>query len=290
MPPSDPPDAAPRLSDARLTLLVGAAVGMANLWIGLPAQYFSLGAGAWVTEAVCFLGVSWAILRWSRRNPPGYVGLTGAPGWALGFGLLVGLANFFALVIPIQSLVQSGVDAVIHSETSPKLSALFTDLKASFDSTRLLQHRSRATLIAIASGVGLAAPFCEEFFFRGVIQQGLTRARVTGAVSLAALIFAIAHLDPVQFFALFELGLLFGALYAASGSLWACIGAHAANNGISLLIFFLAGAEKADETPDAPTVLACGAIGGLGLLGLLWAARRWPWLLGRARETGSSSP
>ena len=25
----------------------------------------------------------------------------------------------------------------------------------------------------------------------------------------------------------------FSALYAASGSLWACIGAHAANNGIS---------------------------------------------------------
>jgi membrane protease YdiL (CAAX protease family) len=274
----------PRGSDFSVTVLAGSSVALATLLLGFTAEAFNPGIGLLFTELVCFLGVSWAVLRTSGRSPARYVGLGLPSASPLLFGAAMGAANFFAVVAPLQALVQWGVDALIHSHAPAGLRTLLTHWRDAFDPTRLLEHRSRLQLGLLIAGVSAAAPFCEEFFFRGVLQQGLMKRWSRRGLILAALIFAGAHLDPMSFLGLAELGLLFGLLYLRSGTIWTSAAAHAANNVISVILFFSAPAERPEELPDPQAVLALAAGGGLVLLGLLWAASRFPRLL-----TGSTS-
>jgi membrane protease YdiL (CAAX protease family) len=85
----------------------------------------------------------------------------------------------------------------------------------------------RAWLLALASGIG------EEAFFRGALQP------VVGLVP-ASLLFAAAHFVPrrdLLIWSVFSLaaGLLFGALYEATGTLIAPVVAHVVVNGVNLV-------------------------------------------------------
>jgi membrane protease YdiL (CAAX protease family) len=275
--PAVPDD--PRGSDFSVTVLAGSSVALATLLLGFTAEALDPGIGLLFTELVCFLGVSWGVLRLSGRSPGRYVGLHLHSAWPLAFGAAVGVANFFAVVAPIQALVQWGMDAVIRSHAPSGLHDVLVRWRDIFDGARLLRGRSRFELGLLIAGVSAVAPFCEEFFFRGVIQQGLVKRLSRRGVIVGALIFATAHLDPVSFAGLTELGLLFGLLYLRSGTVWTAVGAHAANNLVSVILFFASPPERSNELPDPQTVLAVAATGGLLLLALLWAASRFPRLL-----------
>ena len=75
------------------------------------------------------------------------------------------------------------------------------------DITHILGQLSRWELWLFASAAVLAAPVCEEFLFRGVVQQGLAAGtgRPAEAICPTGLVFALFHLNPVSFPALLEL-------------------------------------------------------------------------------------
>lgn len=81
--------------------------------------------------------------------------------------------------------------------------------------------------------ISLASGFCEEVFFRGVLQMQF------GLVP-ASIIFALFHFagPKYTFYVLWSLGagLLFGALVIMFDSLWIPIAAHAMNNLTSIAI------------------------------------------------------
>ncbi|MCW5823793.1 MAG: CPBP family intramembrane metalloprotease [Cyanobacteria bacterium TGS_CYA1] len=82
-------------------------------------------------------------------------------------------------------------------------------------------------LIALASG------FCEEVFYRGVLQ-------IQFGIVIASLIFGICHFAGKQFY-LYVIwatlaGYLFGRLFEMSHSLWLPITAHAVSNFVSIVI------------------------------------------------------
>jgi membrane protease YdiL (CAAX protease family) len=80
------------------------------------------------------------------------------------------------------------------------------------------------------------APVSEELLFRGIILRGLlSRYRPAAAVVLTALLFAILHANPWQFFSALFLGIVFGWFYLRTGSIALCILAHAMANGLNLL-------------------------------------------------------
>jgi uncharacterized protein len=120
--------------------------------------------------------------------------------------------------------------------------------------TRLL-----LSLFAIA-----AAPMIEEMVFRGAIQRPLEDSLGAGAgILLAALLFAAVHLQPWLLPLHLFLGIAFGWVVYATGSLWAGIILHAANNVAAMLILTLL------ETPErGPTVWE--AAPDPGLWGSLW--------------------
>lgn len=85
-------------------------------------------------------------------------------------------------------------------------------------------------------------PITEEILFRGFVMPGLmARWGVVGAVVASALIFSVFHLHPGVLLPIFITGLLLGALYHATGSLWPPILAHAGQNAVALLAIIFGG-------------------------------------------------
>ncbi|WP_426751780.1 CPBP family intramembrane glutamic endopeptidase [Myxococcus sp. Y35] len=286
-PPGPPSGASPGPSPRWLAMASAAlALGLFIL-VGGTVQLANPAFGIWFTELIVFLGLGWVMLRHAGWRPVLYTGLLPAPRGATLMGFLLGVANFFALVVPIQFLAQS-----IAPEWLTRM----------FDSSRLFEEQTPVELALILAGVTVAAPLCEEFFFRGIFQRGISPAPPAPSLRplvISAVVFSAFHLDPVGFVARTELGLLFGWLYLRTGSLWPGIGAHAANNLVSSVLFLAAkamGEETADasETTDPRLVLALAAAGWAGLGALRAFARRNPSIWGpgihasdeEAREAG----
>jgi membrane protease YdiL (CAAX protease family) len=83
------------------------------------------------------------------------------------------------------------------------------------------------------------APLVEEYFFRGWLQQAIANDlpadKARWAFVIAALAFALAHFGSYGV-PQFILGLVAGALFAASGGLWPGIVAHAIHNAVVVLL------------------------------------------------------
>ncbi len=244
------------------------------LTAGAITQFLNPGFGVWFAEVFIFLGVPFVLTRLSLRDPVRWPGMR-FPGWApvlIGFAL--GAVNFFGVVVPIQFAAQA---------IAPEGWSEF------FDSSRIFEDQGPWDLALIISGVVIAAPWCEEFFFRGVLQHSLAehRGRALRAMIVTAFLFSLFHFDPVGFLARFELGMLFGWLFWRTGSIWPGALAHAANNGISTVIFFVSDSQTAEQARAAITredvlqILVTGAMGALLLSGLLLLVRARPHLLAR---------
>ena len=96
-----------------------------------------------------------------------------------------------------------------------------------------------STFLAVATGVLVVgiAPFVEEFFFRGFLYKAMTNGIGVwpGALASGAL-FGLIHLKPIYFAPLMALGVILALLYQRTGSIWPCIGVHAANNAIAFAV------------------------------------------------------
>jgi uncharacterized protein len=243
---------------AIMTLLLGMG---GFLTFGLFAQVLHPAWGLWATEIALFLAIPFALLKMSGKAP--FASSTLGRPWAagLGFGFAVGAVNFFALAVPLMW---------VSRELLPK------EVLEAFDTSKIFQNQRPVDLGVLIAGVCLAAPFCEEFFFRGTVQRGLMeKLPPSASIVLCAFIFSAFHLDPVGLLARFELGALFGLLAWRSGSLWPAIGAHFANNFVSSLSFF-ATKDQADEPLVWWVPLSMAMAGTLGLLALARLARVRP--------------
>ncbi|WP_408890142.1 CPBP family intramembrane glutamic endopeptidase [Myxococcus faecalis] len=280
--PSEPPLPEPR--SPRMLALGGAALALVLfILVGGSVQLLNAAFGIWFTEVFIFMALGWLLPRLGGWKPALFTGLTPLHPVSTLFGFLLGIANFFALVVPIQF-------------TAQKLAPEW--MKEMFDGSRLFEQQTPVELAIILAGVTVAAPICEELFFRGVFQRGLTPPSPrspTTALVISAVVFSAFHLDPVGFVARVELGLLFGWLYLRTGSLWPGIAAHAANNLVSSAAFLVAksmGTEAADTDTNPQDVLMLASLGWAGVLALLGMSRWVPvWGTGiavsdaRARET-----
>ncbi|WP_305794173.1 type II CAAX endopeptidase family protein [Myxococcus landrumensis] len=267
-PSESPPVGPPEPRSPRGLALGGAALALVLfILVGGSVQFLNAAFGIWFTEIFIFMALAWLLPRVGGWKPARYTGFTPVPLASTGFGFLLGVANFFALVVPIQFVAQ---------KLAPEW------LKEMVDGARLFEQQTPLELAIILTGVTVAAPICEELFFRGIFQKGITPAppaSPTRALVVSAVVFSAFHLDPVGFTARVELGLLFGWLYLRTGSLWPGIGAHAANNLVSSMLFLAAkavGSEADDADTSIQAVAGLAGLGWLGLMGLLAFARSRP--------------
>lgn len=86
---------------------------------------------------------------------------------------------------------------------------------------------------------GLAAPFAEELFFRGVLFRLLRRYwGVAAGTLMSSVLFGLSHVFVDVMPGTMLLGIVMALLYQRSGSLWVPITFHAAYNSASLVFFF----------------------------------------------------
>lgn len=261
-----PPVPPQRLAWTALTACFAATIaGAVVIRLNLPV-------GLWFNEVFCILGVSWAVTRWSGRAPAAYVKLRwpGLP--VVAFAAALSVANYIGLAGPI---------TVLSEQVAPEW------LKDSLDIAHLLERLAPGELWFFSAGAVFAAAFCEEFLFRGLVQQGLsaTRAFRGENVLLAALVFALFHVDPVRFFGLLELGLFFGVLYERTGSLWPGTVAHATQNATAVGIYFLFSGELA-----ASKVAGLAGMGIVLLAMLVLLGRHFPSVWGRPEAAAAERP
>ncbi|GAC1573068.1 MAG: hypothetical protein NVS3B18_06340 [Candidatus Dormibacteria bacterium] len=106
----------------------------------------------------------------------------------------------------------------------------------------LSQEFGGYALVALITAV-LAAPFVEELFFRGFLLRYLRgRMPIGWAVVISSVIFSVAHFQygqPTLFLPIFTTGLILGAIYHYSGSIWPGVLTHATFNLVATIQLLL---------------------------------------------------
>lgn len=127
--------------------------------------------------------------------------------------------------------------------------------------------------------LSFVAPLTEEFLFRGLMLNGFSnRYSVRSAIGVSALLFALVHLNPLQFPGAFGLGILFAWWRVHTRSLWGCLWGHALNNGLVLVIVTLGVEIPGFTTSGAPGHITFQPLwldllgAALTIIGLLWTA------------------
>ncbi len=247
---------------ATLALFLAAAVPILLLFpYSLLGRWSGLARLLAMQAAVLVPTLVWA---WrSGYRPSRLLRLAPAPSARiLGLGGAAGLAAMVA-------------GAGLHGLTR---AALPRSLLEQFDVRRALalEPWSPWLLLLVAA---IVPATCEELAFRGGLQSGLAgRRSPRRAIALSSLVFALYHLDPVRFPGVLLLGVVYGWLAWATGSVWPSMLAHALNNGLAVIgLLASPGAEPAgDELVTRPADAALVLATGVGLLGLVVAAAgRW---------------
>lgn len=263
-PPFTPEDAhAAGRSDLRFAAAMTVLQAALFVTVSASAQTLHLPFGMWFSEFFVLFGTTWIALRATGRDPLRYP-RAGVPGGrALGMSALAAVLNFFAVVAPLQLAVHA---------LAPQ------EWIDTWDQSRIFENLLPVEFGIVMGGVGLAAPICEEYFFRGVLLRGMLSARIRSGVAIlaSAFVFAIFHLNPLAFLGVFALGVLFGFLYVRTGSIWPGIIAHATHNLVSPLIAFGLAPQAEAAGATAPTSPGWPLLVVIGLCVVgLWRTLQW---------------
>ena len=215
------------LGDAAVGLLVGwvATAVDISLWVsaggGQPSET-SLGALA-AGEAALWLGLLGAPLVASRRKGAGDLGtdfgfsarwtdaLVGLP-----IGVVCQLLLVPLIYLPLQQFISK------HDLEEPV--------------RRVTDSAHGGGYIALTIVVVVGAPIVEELFFRGLVLRSLQRRFGDAwAVVGSAVLFGLAHFEPLQLPALVSLGVILGVMAVSTKRLGPSIFAHAGFNLVTMI-------------------------------------------------------
>ena len=101
--------------------------------------------------------------------------------------------------------------------------------------------------------IAITPAICEELFFRGLFQQSLANsAGQLKAILISSFVFAIIHLNPVDFVALFIIGAFLATLVYVSGSIIPAIIVHFLNNALATVILYYEKNTESDLSSIEP--------------------------------------
>jgi len=225
--------------------------------LGVLLQLFNLTFSAWFVQVFVFFCIPWTFCRFAHKSPSKALGLSAVLPNKAAAGALLGMLCCFAVVLPLMH----GMNHVFPPSW-----------REMFDGRTVLWSLDGMERALMVGAVVLAAPVCEEVFFRGFIQPRLIQrwGAFLGLLATSVL-FSLIHMDPVGFLARVALGMLFGWLAYASANLWVSIVAHASYNLLACVLFFAVGSEASLEaTPLSQGFIFLWLVLGTGsMLGLL---------------------
>lgn len=122
--------------------------------------------------------------------------------------------------------------------------------------TAMIKADNTSELLINIAFMALLPAICEEFFFRGGVYFLLKKlsGRIWFPAIVSSLFFALTHDQPSQIIVIFLMGLMLAFVYELTGSLWANIILHFANN----LFFVLADYYMEDSSFSYESALNIG--------------------------------
>lgn len=139
----------------------------------------------------------------------------------------------------------------------------------------LSRHTVKDLMLNLFFIAGLAA-VGEELLFRGVVQRIFVRqfGQAWPAIIFSAFLFAALHMQFYGFFPRLALGILLGAIYWYSGSLWVAILAHFVYDAILITLVYFNPAMLNDEP-----VVSQEALLYSGLISALMVTMNLHWMI-----------
>ena len=198
-----------------------AAVRLVHLgWLDRPVVALT---NTLLLDGVVLVG-AWRLLARSDENRYQVPFGKSVPGTESGVWPAVRFAaGSYLLFLPLIVLTLIGVAGVLDAlKIQPAPQPIFT----------LYLSENRAPILGwLLVLVTLVGPAAEEVFFRGLV-HGWLRGKIGAGRSIAAsaILFAALHNDPVAFFPILGLGLVFGWVYERTGSLAAPVAVHMLHN------------------------------------------------------------
>lgn len=137
----------------------------------------------------------------------------------------------------------------------------------------LLKVNKPSDILVNVMIIAVLPAICEELCFRGALQRILihcTKSPWVGII-VTSILFSALHLQFQGFLPRMFLGVVLGALYWYSGSLWPSILAHFVNNGVQVIAVSYA-PKYLNENPTIPVF--AGLISGIIIFIILWVYAR----------------
>jgi len=184
--------------------------------VALVSSVASLGFTIWLGAAVLILAtrrdISLAGLGFREAKSP--------VKW-----IAIGVVGSYSIMV-VYSLIVLGIEEATGNDLSRFTEGNVPDDLA-FDS---------AVWVVLGLSVLVAAPICEELFFRGFLFRAVEQHwGVMAGIVVSGFIFGSIHLEPSVIAPFWAVGMLLAWVYHRSGSLWTTIAAHAIFNGIGFI-------------------------------------------------------
>jgi membrane protease YdiL (CAAX protease family) len=229
--------------------------------------------GMQVVQFLClFLIPSIICARLYSTNPAGYLGLKRP------YNRFYYLAGAFLLLvaIPLTGLLGEWNRQVSFPSGIEEWMKQQEEEAAKTIKLLLSKHTVKDLLLNIFFIAGLAA-VGEELLFRGMVQRILTRWFRSPwiAITVAAFLFSAMHVQFYGFLPRFVLGILLGALYWYSGSLWTAMLAHFVYDAFLIIVVYNNPASLQDENAISVRNMAmAAAVSFVAMIGLLYWMRK----------------
>lgn len=142
------------------------------------------------------------------------------------------------------------------------------EMSAQLETMRqMMGGRSGIQLLIAAVLIGVVPGVVEEMLFRGYLQSRLLqRWHPVAAILVSAVIFAVAHLDPVHVLLVFPLGIWLGLVAWHTRSIWPAVLCHMANNLLAVAM----AQNETDKVQSGPSDYILLAPCGLALVASLY--------------------
>jgi abortive infection protein len=193
-----------------------------------------------IQAIVAFLLPTWLTARLTSPDPWRFTEMSTPPAWRA----IAGVFILFAISLP-------AMNQIIWWNSQMHLPASMSGMEATLRqweeagagvSARILDCSSVGGMLVGVLVVGLLTGLGEESFFRGGLQRSLAAAGISRHVAIwsSAVIFSAVHFQFFGFFPRMLLGAMFGYLLYWTSSLWVSAAAHALNNSIVVVSWWLA--------------------------------------------------
>lgn len=192
------------------------------------------------------------LVAWLTSNSPNkYLEISTAPL----LRQLVGMLIIYILITPAMNVI---IDWNQNASFPDSLSSFESILRSMEEAAAKTTNEvlSDSSIWGLASGllvVGCLTGFAEEMFFRAGLQRALVSAGINGntAVWTVAFIFSVLHFQFFGFVPRMLLGAFFGYLYLYGKSIWLSSVAHALNNSVVVVSYWVNARFGADFNPES---------------------------------------